>query len=559
MTNHNIQESGFDHLRIELIDPEKLVKVNELKEITNPVAFIRKGVPTPDGLWSNEIFGITQYQRANTFAYIDLFEEFINPLIYKTWCRIDPEIKNCVHGIKNYVLGSDGQLHEDENGENGIKFLKKILPDYKFRRTDSNKRDNNIAFIKKYIGRPELFIKKYIVIPAYYRDINTDQGKVTIDQINKLYRNLIIAVKALRESADYGLTLSAANRGRIQELLVSIYDWFGSGTTIDSEAISGQIPGKFGVLRRSVMSKTIDYSSRLVLSAPQLKVQAVDDIDADLDYAVLPLASALANFFPFIVFHMRRILDNEFNSNGTIPSIDPKTKETIYYHAKDYQIEFSDERVRKEIKRFLTGYSNRFIPIKVKTVEGPEVSLYFKGYNGKIEDVDKQPHTPFLDRPMTWCDLFYRAAVEAVKDKCIIVTRYPIDSYFNQFPIKVKISSTVETEPIVLDGEFYPKYPKIRKQDIGMDTSNMFIDTLNISNLFLDGIGGDYDGDQVTVRGIYSDEANKECMEIINSRKFLLGLDGKGVRVSDKEAIQSMYSLTKVLDADKSKISSPKF
>ena len=38
--------------------------------------------------------------------------------------------------------------------------------------------------------------------------------------------------------------------------------------------------------------------------------------------------------------------------------------------------------------------------------------------------------------------------------------------------------------------QFYPKYPKIRREDIGKDTSNSFIDTLNLSNLFLAGIGG---------------------------------------------------------------------
>ena len=150
------------HLKMSLIDPDKLVKVNELKEVSNPVAFIRKGVPTPDGLWSNEIFGITQYQRANTFAYIDLYEEFINPLIYKTWCKIDSEIKNCVHGIKNYKINDHGQLEEDENGSNGIQFLKKNMSKYKFRHTDSNKRDMNIDFIKSYIGKPEFFISKYI-------------------------------------------------------------------------------------------------------------------------------------------------------------------------------------------------------------------------------------------------------------------------------------------------------------------------------------------------------------------------------------------------------------
>ena len=414
------------HLRVELIDPDKLVKANNLQEITNPVAFVRKGVPTSDGLWSNEIFGITQHQRATTFAYIDLHEEFINPLIYKLWCKTDSAIKDCVHGIRNYKIDEHGQLIEDENGENGIQFLKKNIQKYKFRRTDSNKRDMNIDFIQKYIGRPEFFITKYIVIPAYYRDINTDQGKVTIDQVNKLYRTLLISVKALRESADYGLSLSSATRGRIQETLVQIYDWFGSGTTIGTEEASGQIPGKFGVMRRSVISKTTDYASRLVLSAPQLKVETVDDIEADLDYCVLPLASALANAYPFVIFHARRILENQFSANSTIPHID-KNGEIEYYHVKDYQTEFSDERIRKEIERFLTGFSNRLIPIEVNTIEGGTVRLRFKGYNVSPEEYEKNPKTSIMERDFTWCDLFYLACTEAVKDKCVLITRYPIN------------------------------------------------------------------------------------------------------------------------------------
>lgn len=483
-------QSAERHLRVSLIDPDKLVKVNDLKEITNPVAFIRRGVPTSDGLWSNEIFGITQYQRANTFAYIDLHEEFINPLIYKLWCKVDPDVKFCVHGIKNYIINSNGQLQENEDGENGIQFLKKHIKEYKFRRTESSKRDMNIDFIQKYIGQPEFFISKYIVIPAYYRDINTDQGKVTVDQINELYRSLIISVKALRESSNYGLNLSSANRGRIQETLVQIYDWFGSGTEIGSDVASGQIPGKFGVLRRSVMSKTTDYASRLVITAPQLKVETVDDVDADIDYCVVPLASTLANFYPFIIFHARRILEKELGGDHAVPSIDAKTGEVIILHPKDYQTEFSDERIRKEIERFLTGFSNRFIPIEIPTVEGPVGRLKFKGYVGTLEEIKNNPKTPFLERDITWCDIFYRAAVESVQDKCVLITRYPIDSYFNQFPSKVKVSSTVETEPIVIGNTFYPKYPKIRQKDLGTDTSNKFVDALNISNLMLGGIGG---------------------------------------------------------------------
>ena len=37
----------------ELLDIEKLVKANGLKEVTNPVFFVKSGQPTPDGLLSN--------------------------------------------------------------------------------------------------------------------------------------------------------------------------------------------------------------------------------------------------------------------------------------------------------------------------------------------------------------------------------------------------------------------------------------------------------------------------------------------------------------------------
>lgn len=482
------------HLRVELIDPDKLVKVNDLKEVTNPVFFIRNSVPTPDGLLSNDIFGITKYDRANTFAYIDLYETFINPLIYKTWCKMDSNIKACVHGTKKFIINEHGELVEDEeNGSNGISFLKSNCHKIKIKRTGSNRRDMNAQFVEKYMGAPEMFITKYIVCPAYYRDVSSEKGRVAIGAINELYRNLLIFVKALKESSDYGLTLSSANRGRIQETLVQIYDWFGSGTTVNGEKTSKVIPGKFGVLRMSVNSKTTDYASRLVLSAPELKVEKLDDIEADLDYSVVPLASACINFLPFVVYQVRRFFENEFSGDAVIP-VANKDGTVEYLHPKDYQTEFSDERIRKEIDRFATGFSNRLIPVEVPTVEGPKVKLRFKGYNMTAEEFAKSDigKLPIMERDLTWCDILYQAAVEATIDKHVLVTRYPIDSYFNQFPTKVRISSLVKTEPMIIGNHFYKNYPKIRQKDIGANTSNMFIDTLNLTNLYLDGIGGDY-------------------------------------------------------------------
>lgn len=549
-----------NHLRVDLIDPDKLVKENNLQEITNPVFFIRNSVPTPDGLLSNEIFGITKYDRANTFAYIDLYETFLNPLLYKIWCKVDSKVKECIHGTKKFNITNDGTLVYDENGSTGLKFLIKNIDKFKLRRTSSKRRDMEVDFLEKYMGTPQMLIKKMIVCPAYYRDVNNDKGKVAVGAINELYRNLIVFIKALRESSDYGLTLSDATRGRIQDTLQQIYDWFGSGTTINGEQTSDVIPGKFGVIRMSVLSKTTDYASRLVLSAPELKVEKLDDIEADLDYSVLPLASACVNFLPFIMYHVRRFFENEFSGDSVIPVINDDNT-VSYYHPKDYQIEFSDERIKKEIDRFCTGFSNRFIPISVPTIEGEEIYLRFKGRNVSAEDfaAGKVDKFPISDRDLTWCDVLYMAAVAATEDKHILITRYPIDSYFNQYPTKIRISSTTKTEPMVVRNKFYKNYPMIRQSDIGTNTSNRFIDTLNISNLYLDGIGGDYDGDQVTVKGVYSEEANAELDKQLESKSHYFNLGGKGVRTSDKEAMQSLYNLTLCLPDDESKMSDPKF
>lgn len=417
-----------NHLRVDLIDPDKLVKANDLKEVTNPVFFIRNSIPTSDGLLSNEIFGITKYDRANTFAYIDLHGIFINPLIYKMWCKVDSNIKACIHGTKNFIINDHGELEENDDGDNGIVFLKKNCGKINLKRTGSRQRDMRVQFIEKYMGTPQMFITKFIVCPAYYRDVNTERGHVEVGQINELYRNLLISTRALEESADYGLNLNEATRGRIQEILTQIYDWFGSGTTINGDKTSNVIPGKTGVLRRAVMSKTTDYASRLVMSAPELKVEKLEDIEADLDYSVLPLASACVNFLPFVVYNVRRFFENEFSGDSTIASIDKKGN-VVYLHPKDYQIEFSDDRIKKEINRFLTGFSNRFIPVEVPTVEGPVINLRFKGYKTSAEEFAKSDigKLPVMERDLTWCDILYQAACESVVGKHILITRYPIN------------------------------------------------------------------------------------------------------------------------------------
>ena len=113
-----------NHFQMQPLNVDKFIKANGIQEVTDPVFFIKDGIPTAKGLLSNEIFGITKEERANTFAYIDLHGWFLNPLAYKIWFRMDGKIKEIVHGTKKFSIDDHGHFVEDENGSNGVKFLK---------------------------------------------------------------------------------------------------------------------------------------------------------------------------------------------------------------------------------------------------------------------------------------------------------------------------------------------------------------------------------------------------------------------------------------------------
>lgn len=59
------------------------------------------------------------------------------------------------------------------------------------------------------------------------------------------------------------------------------------------------------------------------------------------------------------------------------------------------------------------------------------------------------------------------------------------------------------------------------------------------------------DGDQVTVKGVWTTEANEELDKQMKSKKQYIGLSGKNVRTGSNEAIQSLYSLTLLLPDSK--------
>ena len=102
--------------------------------------------------------------------------------------------------------------------------------------------------------------------------------------------------------------------------------------------------------------------------------------------------------------------------------------------------------------------------------------------------------------------------------------------YFDKYPLmpNFKGDSTEEMEPIT--------------------EKNTFIDALIPGNSSLKSLNGDYDGDTLSVIGLFSEEANEEARKYINSPGYFVTSTNKNIRSIEsigKEYVMGLYMLTK--------------
>ena len=412
--------------KIEQLDQKRFIKANDLQQVTNPVMFNAGNGPSSDGLLSNEIFGITKDERAGIYGYIDLSEKFIQPYFYKIWLKIDKNLRAVIYETDYFRIDSNGFLVQDDNGETGIKFLIDNIDKIKFKNT---KKD---ALLKVLMDNKNmLFTDKFVIIPPFYRDVNTNSGgRVGVGEINKLYVNLMNSVKSSSDSNDYGLSMAGGIRGRIQDLMLEIYNWF----TIGESVVGGEHTGagifkKFGIMHRSTMSKTSDYSARLVLSSQKINVNSKKELMVDMDYSAIPLSATCVIAYPYMIYQLRQFFNNEFGGKSMYSYIDKKGN-LQQIELDNPQIEFSDDRFDKEINEFIHGYSNRLKPVKVPNKENKDITLRFKGYHISEEDYEKgiRESSSIIERDLTWMDILFMCACEATEDKMVLITRYPVEN-----------------------------------------------------------------------------------------------------------------------------------
>lgn len=474
-------------IKIDIFNYDHLIKANEtsgLKEVSDPIFFDRGFLPTEKGLFSTEIFGRTQEERKTIYAYINLRGHFLHPHIYKVIRALYNNIDDIVLGLKYFSVSPTGELVEDpENGGTGLEWFYKNFDKIKFKESNSEMRKERLLLINN-LKRDEIFITKFLVMPAYYRDVNLQNlnlNKIEVDEINEMYAKIIRLAQAISDEDSLGVFNMTNNitRSKLQQGLVDIYSYLTKEPNLAK---------KHGIIRRGVLGKSIDYGARTVISAPNFNCNSFKDMRVDVDRCGLPIAVCCTTYFPFVFKYVKDFFKREFGASTKYPYM-TETGETKYVELDRPFEMYNEEYLKKKIDAFIKSYNDRFKTIPIPNKEGLKMNMRLAGRyaeSGKPSDV-----SPLIVRDMTWTDLLYQACVDVTVDKHQLITRYPLEDYFGSFPVKVEVLSTIQTVPMYISDRFYPFYPKI---DLNLESKYIavqFIDTTQMSNVYLKGLGGD--------------------------------------------------------------------
>lgn len=475
-------------MKIALIT-DKMIEYNELQKVTNPIYFERGQIPTAGGLYSEYIFGTTTDTRMKTYAYIDLRHKFFHPYVFEVLKKLYRNVEKIAAGESSWYIQENGELKEVKDKDDplynedntGLNWLITNYHKIHFKENDATSRKQNLKFIRN-LSDDEIFITKWIVIPPFYRDVDKTSARPKVHELTTMYSKLMRYANSIT-----GEGIGFFNNGalyNIQKILVDIRKY---GQSL--------IEKKNGAFHRTVLGKSTDYGSRLVISVPVMNnTERPEDMQVDIFHTGIPLATCCVIGYPFMIrwcmeFFRRefegvttKILYKRSKSSGEVTQEEVEIADQLSIFTKDF--------LDKKMKAFKNTYGSRFETIKIKLKDGTEREMLFTG-RGYSRNIQSPNAASISHRPMTWTDIFYMAAVNTLSDKHVYTTRYPLESYFGIFPTRCIPLSTLHTAPMVVDGHVYPYYPVIDLSLSEEGVATQFIDTLEMANVYLDAIGGD--------------------------------------------------------------------
>lgn len=312
---------------IRILDPDTYIPNRNILPVTSHAIYESSSNRLhPDGFFSEVIFGqIGSKERLVKHGYLDLHTKVITPHLYKVITTLKAYYKDIMAG-KVYAIYDNKEKElirvsqDTEGAETGYSFFIKYLPKIEFKKNNSTIRNDKIDLLTKY--KDLLLMNKMIILPAGLRDLRETHGKVTTEDINKLYYNLLSLTQVLpdQETDD---KLYDGIRFQIQTKVLQIYNY-----------IMDLMDGKGGFAQSKYAARAIALSSRNVITAPA--ITRTDRSDAANMFSIgevqVPVFQAMKCSVPLMAFQFNSIFfQYSFNSQSTsVTVVDKNTLEIQY-------------------------------------------------------------------------------------------------------------------------------------------------------------------------------------------------------------------------------------
>ena len=511
-------------MRVENLQLDKFILINQIQEVTNPIFLNPDRTATEDGLFSYSIFGIPgSKERKCNFGYIKLGVKVLHPFFYIILTQMDRKIKQCIEGSEYFNI-KNGNLVKvdektDEKGFTGCVWLYKHFKEIKFENGSSDLRNTKIDLINK-TNIDDIFVDKWLVIPAFYRDMDfskVESGHIEAGEENEMYVKLINISSFIKKFTSYDNFMATLSISKLQNCLVEIYKYF-----IQKPA------GKTGFIKRFLISKNFDFSTRSVISNSKYTyAERPEDVSVKIGEFGVPLHLLCTDYYPFVVKNIREFL------SGVIP----ENRANMYFgHSSEYKpqktsIQFTlenltDDKIHAMISAYQRSWEHRWDELKLIQEDGKALPLYiFKDQ---------------INRPFTITDLLFIAVTYSIRDKYLWNTRFPIESMHSTLPTKPVILTTNEVEtkdfsPLSL-GKItnYPKYG-----------CNEWRDATVLDNSKTTILGADFDGDTMSEIPVFSQEGNQVSKDLMSSKILYINIAGKPINTITNEAHFSLYMISK--------------
>lgn len=482
-----------------------------------------------DGLFSVLTFGrVGDELRDKKFGYIPLRLPILHPTLYQRLVRLKSLYGEILSGTGFGKWNPDLKDFERADaltGETGYTFFMSHWDEFQPAYTGSATRDQRVKTILTY--KDQAFLSHMLVLPAGLREAEVgSDGRTTMDEVNELYQKLLIQTRNLPESSPKNDDLTPYDRSRygIQLTLVAIVEYF-----------EKMISGKKGFSQGRFASRRVFDGTRGVISSSDTaSVDLGQPNHPGFNDTVLGMYQTAKAVQPKAVYYLKTsILGEVFDTaSDQVELINPDTYRKEWVTVTP---DIVDHYTTPEgLERFIDEISvpeKRHRPV---TVEGYYIGLVYADDQANFRvfrDIDELPDTfdSRFVRPLTYLELIYLAGYRHWNKNAAFVTRYPVENFLSSYPSKIYVKTTSVGD---LRYELGPDWTRLGDDYRALEyprfdgEATTYHDSVSISPSRLAPLGGDFDGDQVSVVGVYTQDGIAEIDRYLTKRAAYLRAGG---------------------------------